>query len=150
MKNDIYIKYSSLCAKAEYCAFDIECKLIREDLTGKEVAEIIARLYAENFINDERYCHAYIHDKLEYLHWGKHKIRTYLRHKEIPSEIIDKVFGQISQEHYIKILHEVLQRKKQSLGIEMDSEMDYRTKAKIINYAVGKGFEYDAIVNELD
>ena len=45
--------------------------------------EIIDRLIDEKFIDERRYCRAFVNDKLRFNHWGRVKIQAKLREKKL-------------------------------------------------------------------
>lgn len=66
-----YSKMAQLCSRSEQCSADIRKKLIAFELVSEVVDEIIEKLKAEKYLNDERYVKAYIADKFRINKWGK-------------------------------------------------------------------------------
>ena len=67
-------KLTYLCASAEYCSNDILEKMSRWELDEHEQARIMAYLIKEKYIDDERFCRAYIQSKMMFNQWGRRKI----------------------------------------------------------------------------
>ena len=68
----------SYCARAEHCASEVSTKILARGGTPAQAENIISRLYDNHYLDYDRYCRAYTHDKLLYQHWGKVKIRAML------------------------------------------------------------------------
>lgn len=56
-------KVASYCSTAERCRSEISDKLQRWGIAYEAVARILTWLETENFIDEERYCRAYVNDK---------------------------------------------------------------------------------------
>ncbi|HBZ34331.1 MAG TPA: RecX family transcriptional regulator, partial [Bacteroidales bacterium] len=63
-------KLQNYCAKAERCEQDIRRKLMLWNVTQNEAQNIIDELKKDGFIDEKRYCSAYIHDKIMFSKWG--------------------------------------------------------------------------------
>ena len=87
-----FVLMATLCAKREYCTLDIRKKLSRYLLDDNVIDKIIDRLKAEKYIDEARYCHSFINDKLRFDKWGRKKIEFTLRQKQIPLELISNAF----------------------------------------------------------
>ena len=88
-------KCEAYCARAEHCAADVRRK-IYEWGAPAEIAESIEEiLYERDFLNDARFCNAYVHDKVEYQRWGRLKIQAGLRALQLPESEIAKALDSI-------------------------------------------------------
>ena len=83
-------KAEAYCASAEHCISEIRSKLLQWQATDEQCDTIIAHLLHTNYINEQRYCHAFAHDKVAYQGWGKLKIRAHLYAKQLPTEAINQ------------------------------------------------------------
>ncbi len=79
-------RMANLCARREYCVFDIETKLKRYDLDKETIENIIAHLIKEKYIDEVRYTRGFIKDKIRFNRWGKTKIEYALRQKRVPDK----------------------------------------------------------------
>lgn len=138
-------KAASYCSSAEHCEQEVRQKLIAWGSTEPEADEIIDYLYLEQYLSAERYCQAFVHDKLRFQQWGRQKIRMMLALKRLPREAVNDAIGGIDEEQYQSVLREVLQRKRRSL-----SPSDPQLKQKLIRFAAARGFEYDSILSTLE
>ena len=67
---EAYIKLSALCASAEHCTGEMIEKMQRWEIPAKDQARIVEKLIEKQFIDDERYCRAFVKDKIIYNKWG--------------------------------------------------------------------------------
>ena len=122
------------CNYQERCKKEIYSKLNSFELNNDDMNFIVEFLQEEGFINDERYCRSYVKSKLNLKKWGVNKIRLSLFEKGINKEIIDNVISEIDKDSYKEELLNLLKNKK------IDETDPYKRKAKLIRYAVSKGY----------
>lgn len=111
-------KAEAYCARSEHCAADVRRKLYEwgapADLFDENGVieplwrEIEEKLYEQDFLNDERFCRAYVHDKVAYQSWGRLKIQTGLRALQLPESAIRAALADIDEEQYFKNLRALI------------------------------------------
>ena len=62
-------KAAALCSAKECCIYDIREKLARWNISDKDKNSIINRLISEKFIDEARYCTAFVKDKFRFSGW---------------------------------------------------------------------------------
>ncbi len=134
-------KMQKYCAMQERCQSEIRSKLIEIKIYGEDLESIIAELITDNFLSEERYAKAFVRGKFRMNQWGKTKIKQALQLKKISPYCIKKGMEEITDEAYIETLKEILEKKKNILR-ESD---DFQRNQKLLQYAIGKGFESDLI-----
>ena len=132
---------ASLCSSSEHCISDIEEKLYRWGVDKADSEKIIDSLLDEKYIDETRYAIAYTRDKLRFSHWGRIKIRTMLRAQHISEADVNNAFDDIDQEEYLGILESIINKKRQT----MDDIESYASRAKLIRFAMQRGFEMHEI-----
>ncbi len=136
-KEELWQKATAYCAKSEHCTQELREKLwqwgCREESWREE---ILCRLKEDEYINEERYCRAYVHDKVAYQGWGRVKIRMMLLAKNINETTVEQALGGINEEEYGKALNKALNK---YMG----------DREKQIRLALQRGFEYEEIKNLL-
>ena len=95
-------KAEAYCAKAEHCAADVRRKLYEWGAPAEIAESIEQKLYERDFLNDTRFCNAYVHDKVEYQRWGRLKIQAGLRALDLPEPEIRKSLDSIDDLHMSK------------------------------------------------
>lgn len=135
-------KAAAYCTLCERCISEVTAKLTAWGVPFTGQQKIIARLQEEKFIDEQRYCRAFVNDKLRFNHWGRKKIIYSLYEKKLPKEFINEAIEEIDEEKYIDILKEVIAVKSR----ELKGKDDYSTRQKLMRFAASRGFEPDAII----
>jgi len=128
-----------LCSVKEYCIYDINEKLKKSPLNEEDRKNIIDDLIKQNYINEQRYVQAFIHDKLYLSKWGLTKIKFALKQKNINAELYKEIINEIEEEKYVQSFISLAKSKWKKLK-ESDP---YVRKQKLIRYLMGRGIEYD-------
>ena len=136
-------KCEAYCARSEHCAADVRRKLCEwgaiEDLSDEnggieplwqEIEEI---LYQRDFLNDARFCNAYVHDKVEYQRWGRVKIQAGLRALQLPEREIQEALKNLDETVYFSNLRKLIEEHR------CDSE------EKRLRFLAQRGFTFDEI-----
>ena len=126
-------KAEAYCARGEHCAADVRRKLCEWGVPSTWRDEIEAHLYDADFLNDERYCRAYVHDKVAYQSWGRLKIQAGLQALHLPSAAIREALEGIDEEQYVQNLRALIASRR------ADPE-DRR-----LRFLLQRGFTYEEI-----
>jgi regulatory protein len=116
-------------------------KMRQWGVSKEEQAEVMDRLIAERYVDDERFARAFIYDKIRYNKWGRRKVEQALWMKRIDDSISKPLLDEVDDEEYLKILRPMLKQKRKST--KADSE--YELTMKLIKYAMSRGFTMDII-----
>jgi regulatory protein len=135
-----------LCSRTEKCAADVRRKLLEWEFAPGEASKIIAQLQAGGFVDERRYAGAFVHDKFTLSLWGVMKIRKALKDKKINEEIIREALCRIDKLTQAQTLAYLLSRKNGSLKPVSPSDR----KAKLLRFAVGRGFEYEMALRAVE
>jgi len=132
-------KAANYCSKSEHCVHEVREKLRSWGLDNREDEEhIIDWLKSENFIDEVRFTRAFIHDKLEYQHWGRTKISYQLQLKQISTVLINEVLNELVNPcKYQETLTGILREKAREMSRPL-SPQDY---AKLQRFGAQRGFE---------
>ncbi|MCK9627968.1 MAG: RecX family transcriptional regulator [Bacteroidales bacterium] len=136
------------CSMREYCESDIRKKLKARGCDTDECDIVIKKLVDERFIDEERYCRAFVRDKSSLSGWGSRKIEFALRSKAIDTEIIKSAMESLDPEAGGKVLERVIKRKLEELiKRRVNSEEDKaKIRESVIRFALTRGFTYDEIL----
>ena len=140
-KEDALHRCAAHCSTAERCIHDIRKKLDKWEIPSDTQQQIITQLQKENFLNEERYCKAFVNDKTKFSHWGKNKIIYALRAKEIDHRIIATAVNEIEPEQNEKIVMLLLKKKMPTIK----GKDAYEIRMKLMRFAAGRGFELSVI-----
>lgn len=130
-------KAARYCALAEHCEAEVREKLYQWACPSAWMDAVIDYLYDNNYLNDERYCMAFVHDKVAYQAWGRQKIRAALSARKLPRFLIDKALKNIDEIEYNKQLRHLIDKKK---GTEFE---------KLVRFLMQRGFTYEEITSTL-
>ena len=140
-ENEARLRLETLCAASEQCSHDMEEKLRKWQVPEEARARIMAHLVEERFVDDERYCRAFVKDKIRYNKWGRRKVEQALYMKRIPSEVSAPVLDAVDDDEYLRVLRPLLASKRRSVR----AADDYEVRTKMVRFALGRGFTYDLI-----
>ena len=141
MERDVALKkILHYCDYQDRCKKEIFTKLDSFELSESDKNFIVEFLQDEGYINDERYCRSYVKSKLNLKKWGVNKIKLSLLTKGVDREIVDNVISEIDQDSYKEELANLLKNKK------INESDPYKRKAKLIRYAVGKGYSLSMVM----
>lgn len=139
-------KLAALCSKKECCTADLNDKMRNRGLDSEARQRIIDYLVSHQFVDDSRYCRAFVNDKVKYNKWGRRKIEQALWLKHIPSDISTPILDAVPDEDYLRTLRPMLKAKWATIK----ASTDYERSMKLINYAMGRGYEIRLIRQCID
>ena len=119
------------CAAAEHCAAEVEQLLCRLGATHQQTDEVIGVLREQNYLNDARYCRAFVHDKVAFQGWGRMKVQMGLRAKHLPETAIQDALREMDERVYAANIRKLLQSKRG------------QDKQKVIRFMLQRGYTYD-------
>lgn len=138
-------RMANLCARREYCVFDIETKLQRYNLEKETIANIIALLKKEKYIDELRFTRSFIKDKVRFNKWGKKKIEFALKQKRVPENIMAEAFLDYTDEELNDSLQDLLQAKWKTIK----GNSEYEKQNKLIRFGLSRGFDMNNILKHM-
>ncbi|WBV58549.1 regulatory protein RecX [Chryseobacterium daecheongense] len=143
---EIKQKLVNYCVYQDRCHAEVEQKMKEFMLINEAKEEILLYLIQENYLNEERFVRSYIRGKFYIKHWGRNKIRMNLKQKQISEKLIQSCFNEIDENDYFKTLKKIFDdHYSKSSGLK-----EYQRKTKTISYLIGKGYEYEIILQVLE
>ncbi|MDD3033716.1 MAG: regulatory protein RecX [Bacteroidales bacterium] len=136
------------CSMREYCASDIRKKLKARGCDPDETEAVIKKLIEDRFIDEERYCTAFVRDKSSLSGWGARKIEFALRNKGLDGVVIKAALESIDPEAGSKVLERVVKRKFEELikrRVKSDED-NTKIRERVIRFALTRGFTYEEIL----
>lgn len=141
--NEALQKAQSLCSQSEYCVYDMEQKLVRWGMEAPNVAHILQQLIDEKYIDEARYCKAFVNDRFKFSKWGRIKIAQALSQKRINKSLVELAFDTIDETAYTETLKSLLTAKRR----QTKGNSDFEINNKLIRFASGRGFETALIMH---
>lgn len=137
-------KAAAYCTHCERCISEVTTKLTAWGIDTQQQASIIHRLQHEGFIDEARYCRAFVNDKVRFNNWGRIKIVAALRNKQLPQQHIRQAIDNIDEEQYTATLMHVIATKQKEL-----KSNNRATQEKIMRHAASRGYEPALIIKAI-
>ena len=134
------------CAKKECCTHDVIAKLEAWDVPEAEREFILQRLVSEIFVDDARYARLYVSEKWILNLWGRIKIVSGLKQKNLDEKIISDALQLIDEKEYLNVLRLLISKK----WTETTAENAEEKKRSALMYALNKGFEEELILEIIE
>ena len=139
-------KAAAYCTLCERCISEVKAKLDSWGIGYASQTKILERLIDEKFIDENRYCRAFVNDKLRFNHWGRIKIRAKLIEKRLPRELIADALENIDEEEYNNVLRTLLANKAK----EANTNEERKRREKLLRFAASRGFEPSIIMKQMN
>ncbi len=134
-------RVASYCSAAERCRTEVFEKLQKWSIPPAGIERILFYLEREGYLDEERYCRAFVKDKYRFDKWGRRKIAQALHLKKISSACVNRGLQEIDQHEYRRGLCKLLEAKRRTIH----AGDDYQRNAKLVRFALGRGFEMSDI-----
>jgi len=132
-------RLASYCSRAERCIWDIRKKMNAWEIPYEQQDFIVQYLQKEKYLDEARYCKAFVNDKLLYNRWGIYKIRFELKKKKIPATLIQQVLDSLNPEENIERLRLLIEQKKKTVT----GKNDWEIRQKLLRFASSRGFSQE-------
>lgn len=151
-ETEAFNKAAAYCSRCEHCLSEVKEKLCQWGVFDELVHQrIVSQLMDEGYVDEGRFCRAYVRDKFRFNHWGRQKIAMSLCQKGLPSALVDDVLDElITDEDASEAAFKVLQAKVKSVR----ADNPYELYSKLMRFAASRGIErsvaYQAINRLVD
>jgi len=129
------------CTYQERCHKEVEQKLYDINMIPQAKEKILLHLLQHNFLNEERFAKAFVRGKFNIKKWGKIKITSELKFRNISAYNIKNALLEIKEDDYLKTLQQ-LAKKKMPLIKESNS---FKKRNKLSIYLISKGYESNLV-----
>ena len=144
-EQEAYLQLAAVCAHAEHCEQEMRDKMKRWGMGGDVQERVLARLVKERYIDNERYAHAFVKDKIRYNKWGRGKVQQALWMKRIDEDIQQRVLDEIDEKEYLDVLVPLLKQKRKTIK----ANSDYELNQKLVRFALSSGFDFSIMRQSL-
>lgn len=141
------LKLADLCMVGEHCQWELREKLRKWGIYPNDADKIMAKLTDGKFVDDERFTHAFVHDRVTFRCQGRRLIMRDLLLKRIDKDIIDDALADIDNDIYMQNLWNIMARKLTQLGGDINN---YEIRNKVARFAAARGYEPSLIFSTLD
>ncbi len=139
-------KIKQYCSYQERCHSEVRDKLYLYGLHRNDVDTIISQLIEENYLNEQRFAIQFAGGRFRLLQWGRVKIKFALKARQVSEYCIKKALEEIDDDKYIKVLHDLVLKKWETLKSEKNN---YVKKKKLQDHLLQRGFESDLVREEV-
>jgi len=130
-------KLQRYCAYQDRCHKEVAQKLKDMQMIPQASEQIIMTLIEENFLNEERFAMAYVRGKFKIKKWGRRRLTSELKQRNISKFLINQALGQISDVEYQTVFEALAYKKANSLkGVSV-----LKKKKKLADYLLYRGWE---------
>jgi len=127
----------NFCAYQERCHKEVEQKLYDLKMIPEAKEKIILHLMQHNFLNEERFSKAFVRGKFSVKKWGRIKIISELKFKNISPYNIKTALKEIDSEVYYNTLTQLAEKK-----IPLIKEVNlFKKRNKLSTFLISKGYE---------
>lgn len=138
---EVLHKLEYYCSYQERCHEEVQQKLKSFYLTPEERENIIVHLIEHNYLNEERFAELFTLSKFHQKKWGKKRIESELKARNISDYLIRKSLTQIPEEEYQQVFEELAQKTWNSLTETQPLKKHKKWQDSLFR----KGFESDRI-----
>jgi regulatory protein len=146
-KEQVYQKLKHYCAYQDRCHSEVKTKAYSFGLRKPEVEELTSKLIEENCLNEERFAKAFAGGKFRIKQWGRIKIRSELKNKQISNYCIVAALDEIDDCKYKETLHKLAVKRWNSIKGAGTNLFVKMTKTR--DHLLLKGYEADLVAIEI-
>ena len=146
-KEQAYQKLKHYCAYQDRCHSEVKSKAYLLGMKKTDVEELTSRLIEEGCLHEERFARSFAGGKFRMKQWGRIKIRSELKKKQISSYCIAAALEEIDDEKYNETLHKLAIKRWNSVKGPGTNLFVKMTKTR--DFLTIKGYEPLLVANEI-
>ena len=139
-------KLQKYCSYQDRCHKEVEQKLKEMQMISEASDQIIMALIEGDYLNEERFALAFVRGKFKIKKWGRHRLTSELKQRNISKYLIDKALKQISEAAY-KASFDSLAHKKVASIIGVSA---FKKKKKLADYLLYRGWESSMVYEKVN
>ncbi|MGB5359941.1 regulatory protein RecX [Eudoraea sp.] len=143
--NEAQKKIERYCAYQERCHLEVTTKLRAMRMIPEAIDLITTHLIQNNFLNEERFSRSYARGKFNIKNWGKGKIVSELKRRNISKYNIKLAMEEIDEEDYAKKL-DLIARKRL---IQIKEGSLQKRRKKLADYLLYRGWEMNLVYSKI-
>ena len=139
-------KLQRYCAYQDRCHKEVAQKLKDMQMIPQASEQIIMTLIEENFLNEERFAMAFVRGKFKIKKWGRRRLISELKQRNISNYLVNKALGQISDIEYKTTFEALAHQKANSLK----GGSVLKKKKKLADYLLYRGWEPHLVYEKIN
>jgi regulatory protein len=138
-------KIEFFCSYQDRCHEEVVSKLRTMKMDLEEIDQIMVHLIASNFLNEERFACSFARGKHRIKHWGKIRITSELKFRNISKTLINTALKEITPEEYLETFHALAERHWESIR----EANTLKKRKKFYDYMLRRGFESNLVYDKV-
>ena len=138
-------KLESYCAYQDRCHKEVISKLKQLGMIPIAIDQIVTQLIQENYLNEERFAKSFARGKFNIKKWGKKRITTELKIRDISKYNIKTALKEIDETEYIDTLDRLA---KKRLG-QLKEINKLKKRKKLADYLLYRGWESHLVYEKM-
>ena len=134
------------CAYQERCHKEVHQKLYEMRMIPEAVDHIISHLLQHNFLNETRFSQAFARGKFRAKKWGRNRIVSELKRREISKYNIQIALKEIPDSEYYITFEALAEKRLQQLVSEKDLQ---KKRKKFADYLFYRGWESELVYGKI-
>ncbi len=144
--SEIESKLQHYCSYQERCHKEVFEKLKTFNIKYHEINQIISNLISDNYLNESRFAQSFVRGKFNIKNWGKIRITSELKKRNISSYNIKLGLKELDEQDYLNKFEAIFKKKMSSLkGLSIQTK-----KKKIVSYLLYRGWENHLIFTKIN
>ena len=139
-------KLEGYCAYQERCHKEVRQKLKEMKMIPEAIDVVIVHLLEHNFLNEERFAKTFVRGKFKIKKWGKRRLTSELKQKDISKVNINEALKEISEFDYNEVFHALAEKRWNSIK---ESNL-LKKKRQFVDYLSYRGWESHLIFEKLN
>ena len=139
-------KLQSYCAYQDRCHKEVAQKLKEMRMISQASEQIIIALIEGDFLNEERFSMAFVRGKFKIKKWGRRRLASELKQRNISKFLIQKALGQISERDYKATFEALVHKKAESIT----GGSIAKKRKKLADYLLYRGWEAHLVYDKIN
>lgn len=144
--DEALIKLQNYCSYQERSHQEVRQKLIGMRMIPEAMDQIIINLLENNFLNEERFAKTFVSGKFRIKKWGRIRLTSELRKKDVSKYNINKALSDINEIDYIETFNALAEKKLPYIK----ETNKLKKKKKLINYLLYRGWESHLVYEKVN
>ncbi|MFT5215132.1 MAG: regulatory protein [Glaciecola sp.] len=139
-------KLQNYCSYQERSHQEVQQKLAGMRMIPEAIDQIIINLLENNFLNEERFAKTFVSGKYRIKKWGRIRLTSELRKKDVSKYNINKALSEINEADYIETFNALAEKKLPYIK----ETNKLKKKKKLINYLLYRGWESHLVYEKVN
>jgi regulatory protein len=145
-QSDIVKKLQRYCVYQDRCHKDVTDKMKLMKIPYSLFDNVLVELIKDDFLNEERFSMAFVRGKFKIKKWGRRRLASELKQRNISKFLIQKALGQISETDYKATFEALVHKKAESIT----GGSIAKKRKKLADYLLYRGWEAHLVYDKIN